>query len=245
MNYEPVFISIPDDWEPRWKLLREFIRRWHAIDLRGVGVHSEAVDEAEKRLGVVLPPSFREWNSLASELIEKGRFDIFRDAYKVTNLDTLSATTLLLQTEGDYYWAVKNENLALEDPPVDGYWLDYRLNPERFDWFARDAEHITSFVMEHLGYYLQGNGGGCSVNVTVDDDFLNEMKQAFDTHSTFDHLSIFEKPNMIAIIAPNSFNGGYSLIVEIWKTIAKNEIPECIDARLQNGGSFRGMLSPK
>ena len=245
MNYEPVFLSIPDDLNTRWKLLREFIRSWHNIDLHFDGDNSEVVEEEEKKLGFMLPSSFREWISLASELIEKVRFNIFRDSYKVTSLDTLSATTLLLQSEGNYYWAVKNENLALEDPPVDGYWLDYRMNPERFIWFAKDAEHITSFAMEHLAYFLRGTGGGCSVKVTLDDEFLNEMKHSFDTYSRFDHLSIFEKPNIIAIIAPNIFEGGHSLIVEIWKSVAKSEIPECIYERIKGGGSFHGMLLSK
>jgi len=245
MNYEPVFLSNSDDLNTRWKLLREFIQRWHNIDLPVVGYNSEIVEEEEKRLGIILPSSFREWISLASELIEKERFDIFRDSYNVTSLKTLSATSLLLQKEGDYYWAVKNENLALEDPPVDGYWLDYRMNPKGFVWFTRNAEHITSFVFEHLAYFLRGKGGGCSVKVTVDDDFLNEMKQSFDTYFLFDHLSIFEKPNMIAIIAPRTFDEGQSLIVEIWKRIARSEIPRCVNERIKGEGSFHGMLLPK
>lgn len=245
MSYEPVFFSVPDDWHTRWKLLREFIRRWHNVKLQDVGYKSDLVQKEEKKLGVVLPPSFREWISLASELLEEGRFNIFRDSYEVANLTDLSAISLLLQSEGDYYWAVKNQNLAFEDPPVEGYWLDYRLTPERFVWFIRDAEHITSFVFGHLAYFLHGEGGGCSVEITIDDDFLYQMKHSFDTFSMFDHLSIFEKPNIIAIIIPDPSDKRHNLLVEIWKTISRKEIPECINDRIRGGGGFHGMLMPK
>jgi hypothetical protein len=242
MNYEPVFLSIPDDCRSRWKLLRQFIRRWYGLELSEAGGWPRPVQAEEETLGIDLPPSFREWMALASELIEKGRFDIFRDSYEVMDLKALAAVSLLLQSEGDYYWAVQKENLAIEDPPVDGYWLDYRLSPERFAWFARDAQHITSFVMGHLAYCLHGAGGGCHVEISGGNDLLAEMKRSFDTHSTFDHLSIFEKPNIIAMIMPGVLDERVNLLVEIWKKVPRSEVPECIWAQTHGGGGFHGML---
>ena len=43
------------------------------------------------------------------------------------------AISLMLQGEADYYWAVSEDNLSLEDPPVDGYLLDY--DTEKFAFF--------------------------------------------------------------------------------------------------------------
>ena len=162
-NYEPCFTDVPDDWHGRWTLLREFIRRWYGIPVGNVGEPSALVAEEEAKLGQSLPPSFREWISLCEQLLARDAFDILRDCYEVVRLKDHAAISLLIQGEADVYWAVKEENLNLDDPPVDWYPIDYEAEGDPFIHAGELAPHITSFVLGQLAYYLQGNGGSALV----------------------------------------------------------------------------------
>src|SRR4051812_36558630 len=73
-DYEPAFQSVPDDWEGRWRLLREFAERWHGVPMGDVGRHADVIAETEATLGLELPPSFREWIAFASDLMDQDEF---------------------------------------------------------------------------------------------------------------------------------------------------------------------------
>lgn len=252
-NYMPCFTSVPDDWRGRWSLLREFTRRWHGIPVGDAGEPSALADEEEAKLGVTLPPSFREWLGYCEELMAISRgeddtaFEILRDAYEVVRLEVEEhrAISLLIQGEADYYWAVKEEHLTQDDPPVDGYPLDYE-RPFSESHFRHDGEvapHITSFVLERLAYFLHGNGGGALVTVKLNDKFLAQMRAAFPVAVRFDHLYLFEKENIFALLIPHQHHPTeYLLSVDIWQPVPRNQVPDCIWENLRRGGAFHGML---
>lgn len=245
-DYEPCFHNIPDTWSGRWQLVREFTRRWHGVTLSEVGQHTSVVQSKESELGIKLPPSFREWVAFSTELIAQGSFGILRDCYEVTRLEEHRATSLLLQGEGDVYWAVKDENLGEPDPPIDMYFLDYESETsDRFVHCATEYPHLTSFVLGHMSYFLHGKGGGCLVRVNPSDEFLAEMHAAFPVQSKFDDLLIFEKLNLIVMLFPTgSKTDECHMLVELFRPIPMREIPDCIIAHTTNGGAFHGMLAP-
>src|SRR5438270_867798 len=83
----------------------------------GVGGRVREVAEVERKLRLTLPPAMREWVAFSRDLIDAGRFEsVPRDVYEVEDLDGLSAVSLLLQGEADFYWAVQKENLQAADP---------------------------------------------------------------------------------------------------------------------------------
>src|SRR5262245_9267728 len=121
---EPVFRhGIPDGWRERWRLIREFTERWHRIPLGDVGGRQQEIAEAEARLGRTLPPSVREWVAFAhdSGYQSYGSLIVFRDPYQMQPIRDQPAISLILQSEGDYHWAVRYDELGRADPPVHGY----------------------------------------------------------------------------------------------------------------------------
>ncbi len=241
-DYQPCFAHVPDSWQGRWALLREFVRRWYGFSLGPVGAHSNLVDREEGKLGLQLPPSFREWISFAEELYAQNAFRILRDDYKVTRLEGHSAISLIMQGEGDVYWAVKEEDFQSEDPPVHTYFVDFEKNEIEHD--GLDSSCITTFVLKHLAVYLEGKGGGFGAEVKVTEAFLAEMRRVFPVAVSFDHLQVFEMENIFAMIEPSRFGCGHRLSVEVWRPIPMDRIPACVLACTKNGGWFRGAFIP-
>jgi|GEM_PF-3510960 len=244
-SYQPCFATVPDSWLGRWGLLREFTRRWHGLSLRPPGRYSSRVEREQSKLGIVLPPSFQEWLAFADELLAQDAFEILRDCYEITRIEEQGATSLLLQGEGDVYWAIRDENLTDSDPPVDTYCLDYESGDEdRFSLCGTEWPHITTFIFGHMAHFLDGKGGGCFVRVEATDDFLNEMHKAFPVNSCFDTIHIFEKQDLIVLILPTEYDPEkYHMLVEVFRPIPMSDIPNCVLVRTNNGGAFHGMFA--
>ena len=245
-DYEPVFREVPDGWKERWRLLREFTERWHRIPMEDVGGRAAEVQEAERRLNVELPPAVREWIAYSHDLIEQGAFDILRDCYEVITLKNLAAVSLLIQSEGDLYWAVRKKNLRLPDPPVDWYLLNYAGGREvGFVHQGRWTQHVTSFVFEHLSSYLHGDGGGFRGPVEASPLLLKQLAEAFPVRSRFEDLRVFERPNMIARLSATLYGTGDYLKFDVWKKVPRKEVSEFLwklDRRV--GGPYYGMFIP-
>src|SRR5262249_17492289 len=64
--------GVPDGWRERWRLIRAFTERWHGHALPDVGGHREEVARIERRVGLPLPPSVREWVAYGHDLGEDG-----------------------------------------------------------------------------------------------------------------------------------------------------------------------------
>src|SRR6185369_12064308 len=94
-NYTPVFYNLPSDLKSKWKLIREFIRAWYKLELQHSIQGSKSSIPKTKFFGHNLPFSMKEWVYLAEELEQEGRFDIFRDAFSVREIEEISAVSLL------------------------------------------------------------------------------------------------------------------------------------------------------
>src|SRR5690348_6719233 len=120
----------------------------------------------QRRLRVRLPPSFHEWIAYGTELRQQKKFHrVLRDDFEVNELASHEAISLLLQSEGDLYYAVRKKNLARPDPAVDWYGLDEEEEDETAGRFAHQgvfARHLTTFVFLHMASFLRGQGGGFS-----------------------------------------------------------------------------------
>jgi hypothetical protein len=243
-DYHPCFAAVPDTWDGRWALLREFVRRWHGFTLGPVGRRSPLVEQEESRLGLRLPPSFREYVSFSEELIAQNAFGILRDCYEVTRLEAHSAISLLLQGEGDVYWAVTLEDFNKEDPPVNTYYLDY--DNDEFVYGGLDSPFITSSLLSHMAHYLYGKGGGFLVGLNPTETFLTEMRRAFPVTTRFGNLQLFEAENIFAMIMPPEFGvEEHHLLVEVYRPMPMDQIPNCVLAHTKNGGAFHGAFAPK
>ena len=233
LNYYPCFDRAANSWNERWQVLREFIHRWHQIELKLVGARSALVEQEEAKLNLQLPSSLREWIGFSEELLKQNKFSkILRDNYEVVRLKEHRAISLMLQAEGDYYWAVSEDNLSLEDPPVDGYLLDY--DTEKFGFFMRESDRLTSFVLEHMSDFLRVTGGTFVVDLDLEsrDRLLDEMQASFTVYARWDSLNIFESENILAIVFPNKLEPEqYILKVLLWRSLSTIQRPECLVGR--------------
>lgn len=243
-DYLPCFAAVPDTWDGRWAVLREFVRRWHGFPLGPVGRHSSLVEQEQSKLGLALPPSFREYVSFSEELTAQNTFGILRDCYEVSRLEAHSAVSLLLQGEGDVYWAVKLEDFNEDDPPVNNYYLDY--DKSEFVHLSLDSPLITSWLLGHLAHFLCGKGGGFFVALKPTETFLADIRRAFPVTARFGDLQVFESENIFAMIAPPGFGDAeYHLLVEVYRPMPMKRIPDCVLAHTRNGGYFHGAFIPK
>jgi hypothetical protein len=244
-DYEPCFATVPDTWHGRWDLIREFARRWYGVSLGAVGAPSRLAQQAQLVLPQPLPPSFGEYCSFAEELKAQNAFGILRDDFEINRVPGNDATSLLLQGEGDVYWAVKDENLGEADPPVDVFYQDCSSGTgESFAHVGTCSTSITSFLLGHMAHFLHGAGGGCLVEVAPTAEFITAMRAAFPVGSEFGDLRIFEKQNVFALVLKPIFDEQHYLLVEVWREILETEIPDCVWAQTKHGGAFHGMLAP-
>ena len=248
-DYQLCFSEASDSWSERWAALREFTRRWCQADVPdsfAAGGVAGRVEQEAAKLGVQLPPSLKEWMRFSEAFIAGEKRDVFedilRDYYVVEWLVDHRAVSLMIQVEGDYYWAVREDNLHLDDPPVDGYGLDYECVEcvdEHFLHEGRVAEHITTFVLGHMLPHLLARGGRFGFTIDVDevDKTLGELRAAFDVYTRWGDLHIFEKENVLAVASPDEPRSeNLGLEVLLWKPVPKDVIPGCVLEKAEKAG---------
>jgi uncharacterized protein (TIGR02996 family) len=218
-DYEPVFREVPDGWKERWRLLREFTERWHRIEMPDVGGRTKEVKKIEKTLKLKLPPAVREWVGFSLDLLGQSRFeDVLRDCFEVKILDDLGALSLMIQGEGDMYWAIKLEHLQAPDPPVELFSLDYGHGDPRFVPYCHFATHVTSFVFRHMMVYLglAGRGSIQKGNVDLTPRTRRRLAKEFSPPCLFDGVKVFEKQNTIAVLGHEPWAKKARLKIASW-----------------------------
>lgn len=202
-DYEPTLTNLPDDWKGRWRAWREFTERWCQIPMPDVGGRTEEIAEKERELGFPLPPAMREWMAYwldLYDLFEKYNFGglVVRDCLEVSDLKELGAVSLLIQGEEDYYWAVKKEFLKLDDPPVEGFYLDYDAElPDTFTEDRQWASRVTSLPLLYFSEWSLSQVNTPFTKFPHHPDLLEALKARFPNYAKVDHLLVFEQKNLL------------------------------------------------
>jgi uncharacterized protein (TIGR02996 family) len=253
-DYEPVFREVPEDWQGRWRLIRELLERWYGIPLGDVGGHRNEVRLREGRLSFRLPPGMKEWIALYADLRPKssrgGRpsyqsermsawAKVFRDNFHVQHLQDLAAVSLMLQWERDLYYAVRTEHLHVEDPPVDVYGLATGSGlGSRFVHRGLIFPQVTTFAFYHINFRLtQGVSTGCLRSpLRSQRDGLELANAAFPVRSRFGEVRFFETTNLLAWVERDY------LLVKAARPLSRPEFPACLREYIPESGSFREMV---
>lgn len=208
------------DWRTNWRAIDAFIRDWLEVDYARDPKPGQ-IRELEQSAGVTLPPSVREWCSfaLASPQIES-RFS-FRDCLVIERLDEHDAISLLLQGEGDFYWAVETPALVKADPPVTGYYLDYDASDERFVWLGPWAPTVSSFAFDYLLSYLHTPGGGFETRIMSPSFSRESLLGDFGEPITFGHLELFIAGSVLAALCTFPDNWHHDVV----KVLVQLETP--------------------
>ena len=255
-NYSPIFTSTPQNTIECWKLIRNFIESWYEIDIPQID-YSEEIKYIESELHIMLPVSFKEYIKLSKQLMStdithpngyksNNYSHIFRDIYKVERLDEHKAYSLMLQAEGDLYWAVKDEDMNFEDPPVHMYIMDYNSNIEKFNYYKQYSNNLSSFVFMHLSNFIyKTNTGGFGTTISKSDTIIQTISNYFDNSTEFGEIKIYEKENLIALLYPDIYGDEedeYHFSLEMWKGLNVDSIPNQILELTKHGGNFHGVF---
>lgn len=221
-RYQPVFHDTPKEPLARWRLIREFIERWHGIRLLDAAGYSEKVAEIETRVGLPLPESVRQWIALGGDLGHQFS-DVFRDRLSVQSVNGREAITVLRLSEGDVCWAIRNLHLSQADPIVETYYQDAGAGLNYFVPSQQTYGSVTAFALAHASNFL-GRGVSC----LLDKDQLSSLaKEHAIQEVEFDNLCIFECDHAV-VITDNSTTQQIS----IWDNRETHEMHPFIAAQM-------------
>ncbi len=220
-DYQPCLRDVGEDWRDRWVVLREFIRNWFWIrqenrslrrEIDAVETWGAPVASVEKRIGVALPPSLKEWVSLF-EQTNSEHGNLMRDDYAMLWSENSQTLVIRVICEGNVAWGVKRADLHLPDPPVQE--MDVCVyGDDDVTWRGNQWESkgmirptVTAFLIKQILDYLPSK---TRVDVSVPEEparreeRLAQMSQYFDRVSTIGNDQLFESTNMFAGLQPGS-----------------------------------------
>jgi hypothetical protein len=242
--FQPVFVRHPESWREWWQAVRDFAAGWYGVELGAVRGWSAYVDDIGRSAGVNLPPGIHEWACFASDLEHAGQFRLaMRDGLTLGWVEQLRIFTLLTLGEGDVAWAVAEQHLNLDDPPVDAWMVS---GPEWDNWtlWRRHTDSTSLFALESLLAHLHAPGGGFSTDIEPSTALLDHLAALGRSRIQIGPAVLIEGDDLVIRVGPSPWSANpetdYTLQVELG-TSRINNIPEdLISLASTGGGSFHG-----
>ena len=245
--FQPVFEHHPESWREWWQAVRDFAAGWYGVDLGGVRAWSADVEAVGRSAGVSLPPGIHEWACFASDLEHAGRFGpAMRDRLSLGWVEQLRVFTLLTLGEGDVVWAVAEQDLGLDDPPVDA-WMVSDRDSDKWTLWRRHTNSTSLFALEHLLSYLHAPGGGFSKDIERSTTLLDQLATLGRSRIQIGAAVLIEGEDLVIRVGPSPWSADpesdYTLQVELG-TSRIGRIPEdLISLASSGGGMFHGQFA--
>ncbi len=171
---EPLFRGqpFPTDVRDAWRLIREAHERWTGEPMPDVGGHADKIAEAEKRLGLMLPASVREYVAFAHDWNRVRRQCKRRHFSRAHHLQRVPGQPALsFHRQGYFQNALRLEDLtASPDPPVTVFAPDWTAegepDEEQYQLASVQLRHPLSHVVFDHAFSILGAGAG-----EMSDDF--------------------------------------------------------------------------
>jgi hypothetical protein len=211
-----------------------------------IGGRTGEIRQSEAELGRTLPPSLREWVAFAHDVRSSPNYhNVLRDVYQMQELEGHSAVSLLLQSEGDYHWAVRHADFTIPDPPVYGFHWDIDNYDE--STFVPDsanpvAASITSFALGYVIANTRGEGGRFNTVVPDPARLIRKLEAAFPVRCRIDEMEIFEGDN-IQVRLHHWLPRELMITVVLFKPMSREAVPTFLWDYTHNGGTFSGMFA--
>lgn len=245
--FEPVFVRQPESWREWWQGVRDFATAWYGVELGPVRAWAADLDDIGRRAGVTLPPGIHEWACFATDLERAGLFTLtMRDRQSIRWVERLRVLNLLTLAEGDVAWAVAEQHLNVEDPPVD-VWLLNAPESDSWTFWRRHTDSTSLFALEQLLGYLHGAGGGFSTDVDPSTALLDELSKLGRSRIQIGAAVLIEGDDLVIRVGPSPWSANpetdYTVQVELGASRINN-IPEVlIQLASSGGGSFHGAFA--
>jgi uncharacterized protein (TIGR02996 family) len=215
--YDPVFRDgVPDGWQERWRLIREFTERWHGVAVPNVGGRAAEVRQAEERLGLKLPPAVREVIAYVHDIGDypTPAYDLPRAPslfhcahYQLNHLHHHPAISLIYYTLDCGVLGTRLADLARPDPPT---WFYYEAYDHDGNYVPlpeprphRDptsvAPRVTLSIFQNLLIELPTAGSMEILRADVG-DLLARLHDDFPVHARFDDADIFEGNELLVLV---------------------------------------------
>ena len=241
-QYTPCLAKINDDWQSRWTAIRSVVSAWYKIELNPVNISHEPGNIPAENC----PPSIMQWILFREEIHAKGQLSIIRDDFVAERICDPQAISLQVVSEGNVCWAVLDEHLHLEDPPVacltgdcHGDYDHDVLFTNRWEYGWQSNETVSEFALDQVVHKLRGERGGCNIEVLeTSTEIIDAMTEYSQQSTWFGDTCIFESQDMIATVR------GRSLNLEIRGDFEFSDLPACVTRNINHGGAFHGILVP-
>jgi uncharacterized protein (TIGR02996 family) len=250
----PIFThEFPDDWKGRWRLIREFVERWHRVEMPDVGRQADAVAEAEKIVVRKLGPSVSEFVAFVADLdAANTRTAQLLACDYIFRLSEFHPTVSLSRERGAWYSEVVVNvcDLERDDPPVDMYrseQLAVQYEPRGALIRVQGSPYfptVSEYMLHDTLDMVVGDGGGINkLLADVEWTALQPWLATFPTHFTLDRKHIFEKPNwLVRIEHGDRPDYPMRIFIELGKQLAKEDIPSVVWDCCKGSHELRGLF---
>ncbi len=129
-RHRPLFATMPERRQDRWRLVEEFLEVWHGPLRPEDGCSEAKLQAAERRLGFKLPAALREWHALAGR--RKGTWSKQDHLHPVNSLRIDPQSDVLIvrsENQGCERWGIRVADLGLDDPPVIEVYANAQASP--------------------------------------------------------------------------------------------------------------------
>jgi uncharacterized protein (TIGR02996 family) len=242
---EPLFRGepFPAGWRDGWRLIREAHERWTGDPMPDVGGRRSEVEAAERRLGMTLPPSVREYVAFALDLRDGGRdepniLSPLPGSPALSPVPGLPVLSLIFDFSDEEHRAIRHEDLRHDDPPVHTYRWDtggvyVRLEDRRYP-------SVSRFVFWSACERCSGRHGSMSVGVRNVGQLRSRLCEAFPLRAVFDGVERYEATNLHAELrVPGYYDAGH-LDVYASRAVGREQVPEFLWEFCCSGGGSGG-----
>lgn len=230
----------PASYIEGWTIIRRLIKTWHQVTLDWNDEDAgPVISKIENTVGAKLPPSLKEWVRFLEKMKETDQW-IFRDCCDFSFNAGQERVTLLVQGEADYFWAVKKKDLALADPPVEGYQLDYESDKGIFSWNRTETNKLTSFGIKYiLDYcYMFLGTGGFSAVVPDREIVVSDFMPVFEKGLRIEDYTIFESDGIIAFFTSTQ---APEARLHVHYSMSLDQVPQCVKRYFRHRYSYYGV----
>lgn len=203
-------------------------------NLPDVGGHADEVAAVEKRLGLTLPPSVREFVAFAHDLSahQQGKMGIFRDGYLVEEVPDQPAVSLIELSEGTARWAIQRDDISEPNPPVHVYVDSQGEADERFvQGLWPPSPSLTEFMFNYALSNARFGGGLIEVHTPDVENVIAtltaqcgapiSLRSSFPFSNAPDRM-LFEVVNFAAVLSDER------VCIQAARSVSEAQVPKAI-----------------